>query len=474
MQRFYPIGNKEVTEPNTQPLQIDVMPEVTREESLVSTFAHNRELIFDVSQGCLKRVIFSQFGDYVFDLKQGFYLNNPDLIFTQEKLDEREAIFSYQDEQKRITKHFDYSDQNFVIKLGIDIENVSEQPISFSDDLILGIIELNSRQLDSRFKEAFLQEPDRILRLNPARRIKIYDKGKFFGLRDRYFCVILIPLSYPERFQLVRLTRTSVQMNLSREIIKLLPGQILSLQYKVYLGPQEANLLRLFDRDAEGIIYYGIFDPIAKLLLNLLRFFFRIIRNWGGATILLSVFIFIILFPLSLKQMRSVKEMQHLQPKIEELRRLYKDNPQRLNKETLELYRKNKINPLGGCLPMILQIPIFFSLYQALMRSIELKGANFLWIKDLSQPDRLIINPEVNILPILMAITMFFQQRFSLASSPGASSEQQRLMSLLFPALFGIIFYRMPSGLVLYWFINSLLMFIYQTRIKFIHESEKH
>jgi YidC/Oxa1 family membrane protein insertase len=121
-----------------------------------------------------------------------------------------------------------------------------------------------------------------------------------------------------------------------------------------------------------------------------------------------------------------------------------------------------------------LQIPIFFSLYQALIRSIELKGANFLWIKDLSQPDRLVTSPEINILPILMAITMFLQQKFTMVSAAGPAGEQQKMMTFLFPVLFGFIFYSMPSGLVLYWFVNSLLMFLYQIKIKLAYEPKKH
>jgi YidC/Oxa1 family membrane protein insertase len=194
------------------------------------------------------------------------------------------------------------------------------------------------------------------------------------------------------------------------------------------------------------------------------------VHNWGLAIIVLSLIIYIILFPLSLKQMRSMKEMQALQPTIEELRKTYKDNPQKLNKEIMELYREHKVNPLGGCLPLILQIPIFFALYQALIRSIFLKGASFLWIKDLSEPDKLFkINLtgktlDINILPILMALEMFIQQKISTTATGTGTSEQQRLMLILFPIMFGFIFYSMPSGLVLYWFINSTLMLIYQFR----------
>lgn len=169
-----------------------------------------------------------------------------------------------------------------------------------------------------------------------------------------------------------------------------------------------------------------------------------------------------------------MKQMQALQPAIEELRKKYKDDPQKLNKEIMELYRIQRVNPFSGCLPLIFQIPIFFALYQVLMRSVALKGAKFLWIKDLSSPDRLFILPvsipilgkELNLLPILMTIGMFIQQKFSMAATSAGSTEQQKLMLILFPLMFGIIFYHLPSGLVLYWFINSTLMLLYQLRIR--------
>ena len=144
-----------------------------------------------------------------------------------------------------------------------------------------------------------------------------------------------------------------------------------------------------------------------------------------------------------------MKEMQALQPKIEELRKAYKDNPQKLNKEIMQLYKEHKVNPFGGCLPLILQMPIFFALYQALMRSVALKGASFLWIKDLSEPDRLFLLPvslpvlgnEINILPIVMTIGMFIQQKLSSSSSSGSTAEQQKMMLIIMPLMFGLIFY---------------------------------
>jgi YidC/Oxa1 family membrane protein insertase len=492
IQKFYPVEQQEVTDkiyqipPQPQPPPI-VSPEV-KEEHLVSTISNKRELVFSLPSACLKNIIYSQYGDEDFDLQQGFCLSDQDLFFTQERLDSEEAIFVHQDENKRITKHFNFADPAFVVTLDIKIENLSQKSLDYPSSLILGAINWTPRASGSKragvqLSEIFLKQPGGIKRLNPRQEILLPQIEDFFGFRNNYFCAIIIPESFPET---LRITPTNCRSGLLKkncavsQIIlscpdaNLLPGQIGHLKYKFYLGPQHPALLKSFYEGAENVIFYGKFDFIAKLLLKALRFLFLTVHNWGWAILILSVAIFFILFPLSLKQMRSAKRMQELQPQIEELRRIYKDNPQKAQKETFELYRREKINPFGGCWPMFLQIPVFFSFYLALTRLLELKGANFLWIKDLSQPDRLITTPEINLLPILMAITMFLQQKFTMMPTAGSSGEQQRLMALLFPVLFGFIFYRMPAGLVLYWFVNSSLMFVYQLRIKAIHEPVKH
>jgi YidC/Oxa1 family membrane protein insertase len=162
--------------------------------------------------------------------------------------------------------------------------------------------------------------------------------------------------------------------------------------------------------------------------------------------------------------------MKKIQPHLQKLKELHKDNPQKLNKETMELYKKYNINPLGGCLPLLLQFPIFIALYQGLIRSIDLKGAGFLWVKDLSAPDALFTLPfnipfignEFNLLPVLMIGAMFFQQKISQGNMAGGVSseqqQQQKMMMLFMPLIFGVFFYKMPSGLVLYWLTNTLLM----------------
>ena len=164
---------------------------------------------------------------------------------------------------------------------------------------------------------------------------------------------------------------------------------------------------------------FGLFDGIAKLIYRLMNFMHKIIPNWGVCIIAVSFIIYGVMYPLTMKGMMSMKKMQALQPRLAKLRDEHKNNPQKMNKEMMELYREHKINPFGGCFPLLLQMPIFVGLYQVLWRSVSLKGADFLWIKDLSEPDRLfvlsqslpLIGNELNILPLIMMVVMAFQQK---------------------------------------------------------------
>jgi len=162
-----------------------------------------------------------------------------------------------------------------------------------------------------------------------------------------------------------------------------------------------------------------------------------------------------------------MNQMKKLQPHIQKLRDQHKDNPQKLQKETMELYKQYGVNPLGGCLPLLLQMPIFIALYQALIRSVELKGAHFLWIRDLAKPDAVhipftlpFLGDHINILPILMLLMMVVQQKLSQGATAAVTQEQasqQKMMMIVMPVFFGFLFYNMPSGLVLYWLTNTIL-----------------
>ncbi len=431
------------------------------------------EIIFSESKAAVKEVIFKDYQNYHFSLQSGFFLAEENLNFHQENLTVDTLTFVAEDKNKKIIKEFNFNRSNYLLELNLTVQNLSNLRLDINLPLVLGRINFAGDPTQARFKDVIVFAQEKALHPQPRKSAE-FSAVKFFGLRDRYFCALIEPTQTQHSAFLKKINPQESELGMDLAILNLAPGEQWQEKFSIYLGPQELRLLSAAKSDWQAIMYYGTFDFIAQILLQLLEFMYRLVHNWGWVIVILSLLIYFILFPLTLKQMRSMKEMQAVQPKVEELRRIYKDNPQKLNKEIMEIYREHKVNPLGGCLPLILQLPIFFALYQVLMRSVALKGANFLWIKDLSEPDRLFLLPvslpilgnEINLLPILMTIGMFIQQKSSMVSSTTTAAEQQKIMLIVFPLMFGFIFYRMPAGLVLYWFINSTLMLVYQLRIR--------
>jgi YidC/Oxa1 family membrane protein insertase len=202
----------------------------------------------------------------------------------------------------------------------------------------------------------------------------------------------------------------------------------------------------------------------------MIRVFYRLTNNYGIAIILMTIVIKIILHPLTRKSFESMRRMSALQPKITEIKERFKNNPAEMNKATQALYKKEKINPMGGCLPLLLQLPIFYGLYNALSEMPELRNQSFLWIRDLSLPDTVYSlktaipllgyqlaeggRTDINILPFVMTATTLLQSRLT---SGDQTAQQGKMMTYLFPIMFFFIFWNMPSGLVLYWTIQNIL-----------------
>lgn len=477
--KMYPVGNKEVATQNPPDIKIAtplVLPMSSRQEPpAAALFKFNQgkfELTFSESQAAIKEAVFKAHQNYKFALQSGFAIADNALAFKKENISPEAVSFIYADASKKITKKFIFSNSNYTMGLDITIQNLSTSPLQLDLPLLLGVLDLDPKNVQARYQDVTIVAQDKVSRLSPRRDYTFADLD-FLGLRDRYFCALIEPELKNYKGFIRKIAPQQYEIGLKSAEIMLLPGQTTAQKFRIYLGPQELRIINQIKPAWLAMVNYGTFDFISRLLLQLLDFLYRLVHNWGVAIVVLSLAVYFILYPLTLKQMRSMKETQALQPLIEELRRMHKDNPQKLNKAIMELYRQHKVNPLGGCLPLILQMPIFFALYQALMRSVALKGATFLWIKDLSEPDRLfvlsnslpVIGNEINILPIVMAIGMFVQQKISLAAATGSSAEQQKLMTILFPIMFGFIFYHMPSGLVLYWFINSALMLVNQFSI---------
>lgn len=284
-----------------------------------------------------------------------------------------------------------------------------------------------------------------------------FDRVEWFSLSYRYYSLIFDP----EGEVNIRLSPQRTKKGFILEI----PIKKKDFSLKLYIGPNLSQLMAKYDKNWLSLLNYGLLSTMIK---NILLRFNELFNNFGLAIILLSLTINAIFLPFTIKSLRNMKKMQKLQPEIQALRERYKNDPQTLNKELLLLYRKYNVNPMSGCLPLLFQIPIFIALYNTLMRSYELKNASFLWIRDLSAPDRLFVfdkgmpivgGLEINILPILMVLFMVLQQRLS-PSFKGT----QGMSPWFFPILFGIIFYKFPAGLVLYWLVNSIMMFFLQWR----------
>lgn len=222
-----------------------------------------------------------------------------------------------------------------------------------------------------------------------------------------------------------------------------------SMAFNGYVGPKDYKVLESIDPVLVNAIEYGWFTWAAKPLFALLMWLHGIFGNWGWAIVALVALIRIVLYPLTYKGMLSMQKMKDLAPKMKELREKHKGDPQRMNAAVMELYKKQGANPLGGCLPLLLQLPVFFAVYRVLLNAVELQGADWiLWIDDLSRMD------PIFILPILMGASMFFQQRIT--PNNFTDPMQEKIFKYL-PVVFTFFFVTFPAGLVLYWLTNNLL-----------------
>ena len=226
-----------------------------------------------------------------------------------------------------------------------------------------------------------------------------------------------------------------------------------------FMGPKEYSLLKSYGVKLEENIRFGVFKIIAKPALEALKFINGPIHNYGWAIIIITILIKIVFHPLTVKGYKSMNRMQELQPYIKQLKKTYKDDPGAVNREMMALYKKHKVNPMGGCLPMVLQIPVFFALYKVLMVAIELRHAPFIfWITDLSAKDPYYITP------ILMGLSMLVQQKMTPMGDP-----TQAKMMMLMPIVFTFLFINFPSGLVIYWLVNNLITIFEQFLIKKVY-----
>ncbi len=278
----------------------------------------------------------------------------------------------------------------------------------------------------------------------------------WLGLEDKYFINAFIPdnesvLGWTSAYEGPQRASISVRSTLDNP-----PGVTKTQNYRVYIGPKEYDRLLSYKVGLEGAIEFGFFSFLAKPFLVSLNFLERYIKNYGIAIIILTLIIKILFYPLTKHSLQSMKKMSQISPQMTALRQKYKDNKEKMNKELMELYKRHKVNPVSGCLPMLLQLPVFIALYEVFYVAIELRHAPFIfWIADLSAKDPYYITP------VLMGISMFVQQKMT----PSAMDPIQAKMMLAMPIVLTFLFLSFPSGLVLYWLTNNVLSIAQQYKI---------
>ena len=298
---------------------------------------------------------------------------------------------------------------------------------------------------------------------------KLTGKISWFGFSDKYFLNTFLP-NLGEDLDIDIESRNDkglVNVNFSYPDEYIYPGNNKELKWKAFLGPKDSSILNKAGSGLEQSIDYGYVGGLTKIALKVLKLTNNYINNYGITIIVITLFLRLIFLPLTVKSMKSMKEvqfkMQALKPQIDAVKEKYKDDRQTQQTEMMKLYSSNGINPLsslGGCLPLLLQFPIFIALYFALLYSLDLRHSSFLWIHDLSEPEHLfdIAGIPFRIMPLLMGISWFISQKLTPTTAPGSETmELQMKMMQFLPIIFTVMFWGLPSGLILYWTVSNIL-----------------
>jgi YidC/Oxa1 family membrane protein insertase len=380
----------------------------------------------------------------------------------------QEISFSWKsDEGVVVEKTYRFSPDSYLIGLDVTIKNGSDR--SIQDKLFIalkGSTPGDTRMYGFEGPSALINEKLEEIKIKDIAEKNTYTgKVTWVAMQDRYFLMSVIPDQVEEAGMRLFLKGDDL---LEAQYLgpdgDIRPGSQHSYQYSLFFGPKSMEVLKSAGHDLGKALNFGMFTVLAKPCVWLMNRLYSVIPNYGIAIIILTILIKGVLWPLGSKSYKSMSEMKKIQPLMKEIREKYKNDKKKMNEEVMSLYRTYKINPLGGCLPMVVQLPVFFALYRMLYQAIELRHAPFfLWIDDLSAPDRLFhfgfsipfMEPPygVPVLTIIMGATMLLQQKMS----PPMGDPTQAKMMMFMPLIFTVIFINFSAGLVLYWLVNNIL-----------------
>ena len=378
---------------------------------------------------------------------------------TLDTADSLQLVLEAEQEGVKLIKTYTFKRGEYEIGLQHQITNGSNAPITPSVYTQL-VRDASKLEGDSRFYSTFTG-PAIYTDAEKFRKVSFedIDKGKnpaavqtpdgWIAMVQHYFVSAFQPLDKGQHELFTRKIGNSLYaVGTISKISSIAPGASVSVDGKLYAGPQESVMLEKFAPDFDLVKDYGWLTIIAKPIFWLMTQIQKVLHNWGWTIIVLTIIIKLAFFPLSAASYRSMAKMKLVTPKMTAIRERYKSDPQQMNAAMMELYKTEKINPLGGCLPILVQIPVFIALYWVLLASVEMRHAPWLgWIQDLAAPD------PWYILPVVMAVSMFVQTKLN----PTPPDPIQAKVMMFMPIAFSVMFFFFPAGLVLYWVVNNLL-----------------
>ena len=447
-------------------LEIDTLGAIVSKARMLKHFEEDKSgvLIFDRSKN---RQYFARTG---LVSATGAELPNHTQVFSVSKNAANNSVVLIAEKNGvRLEKVFTLNEGSYVVDVKHTVKNMSA---SVSDvTLYAEIVRDNGKLEESMFYSTFtgpalytdaekFQKVDFVeIEKNKAKLPGAQAQGSptWVAMVQHYFASAWIPSTNFQRDLYVgKLENNQYRIGVQTKFDVIAAGQEKSESLKLFVGPQEEKVLEKIAPGLELVKDYGWLTILAKPIFWLLEKIHGLVNNWGWSIIFLTILIKLAFFPLSAASYKSMARMKVVQPRVMELKERYKGEPQKLNQAMMEMYRKEKINPLGGCFPVLIQIPVFIALYWVLLASVEMRAAPWLgWIQDLAKPDPYFI------LPVIMAVSMFIQTKLN----PTPPDPLQAKLMMFMPIAFSVMFFFFPSGLVLYWVVNNILSIAQQWQI---------
>ena len=387
-------------------------------------------------------------GELAFDLPEYAYLSAVEGTF-EEKGDA--VVWTYSDAKAKLTRVFRKTPSQLWVDVSLTAEFTGAKPNFAFVGLSAKGMKGDPEERDRAFTYFTMDSVERSLIEESIALKQVGTPIKWIGLNSRYFLMTLVNASPMEAKALLQpLGPYSGKINL----VFAMSGSSISIPLKAYFGPKKLDMLRAVEPTLDHSVDFGWFTIFAYPLLKIMNGFFTLTNNWGVAIILLTLLVKIVTYPLTYKSAKSMREMARIQPQMQKVREKYADDKEAQNREMMSLMKTHGYNPMAGCFPMLIQMPVFFALYRVLYSSIELYRAPFFgWIHDLSMKDPFYVTP------IALTITMFVQQKMTPATA--ADPAQQKMMQIM-PLIFGVMMLTLPSGLTIYMLINALTGIVQQ------------